>query len=113
MIVEDDAAAGARPCEHQCAGRACRSSARSHPSMQLCEPLRSTSLTLRSLISHLQGQLSFPVADALAAANVPFVWLSGSSAEVLPSPYRSRPFASKPIADAGILQLIAQVLKTP
>jgi DNA-binding NarL/FixJ family response regulator len=61
----------------------------------------------------LRGQMSFPVADALAAANVPFVWLSGSSPEVLPSPHRSRPFASKPVAAVGILQLIAQMLKTP
>ena len=91
--------------------------------LQVVGPFSSVDAAVRAVAVHqpdiaildidLQGQLSFPVADALAAANVPFVWLSGSSAEVLPSPYRSRPFASKPIADVGILQLIAQVLKTP
>jgi two-component SAPR family response regulator len=87
--------------------------------LQVVGPFLSVDAAMRAVAVHqpdiaipdidLQGQMSFPVADALAAANVPFVWLSGSSAEVLPS----RPFASKPIAAVGIFQLIAQVLKTP
>ena len=40
----------------------------------------------------LNGSLSFPVADALAAANVPFLWLSASSPDVVPAVHQSRPF---------------------
>ena len=60
----------------------------------------------------LRGQLSFPVADALAGANVPFLWLSGSSPNVLPEHHRGRPFVRKPLAKALILRMLADLLKT-
>jgi DNA-binding response OmpR family regulator len=61
----------------------------------------------------LRGQRSFPIADTLACANVPFVWLSGSSPDIVPARHRGRPFASKPAAPAALLQLIARVLERP
>ena len=61
----------------------------------------------------LNGQMSFPVADALATENVPFVWLSGSSPDVLPEHHRHRPFLTKPFASHTILRVMTDLLKTP
>jgi DNA-binding response OmpR family regulator len=60
----------------------------------------------------LNGHLSFPVADALARENVPFLWLSASS-PIVPERYRAQPFLSKPFATPGILRVMADLLKTP
>ena len=59
----------------------------------------------------LNGHLPFPVADALALRNVPFLWLSGSSRNTLPEHYRVRPFVSKPLVPAVILSELADLLK--
>jgi DNA-binding response OmpR family regulator len=61
----------------------------------------------------LKGQMSFPVADVLAGANVPFLWLSGSSADVIPHQHRVRPFLSKPFVPAVLLTAIAKILNIP
>lgn len=61
----------------------------------------------------LNGQMSFPVADALATENVPFVWVSGSSPDILPDHHRGRPFVAKPVARHTILQVLTDLLKTP
>jgi hypothetical protein len=59
----------------------------------------------------LDGHLSFPVADALALRNVPFLWLSGSSRDRLPEHYRVRPFVGKPLVPAVILGALTDLLK--
>ena len=61
----------------------------------------------------LSGQMSFPVADALATENVPFVWLIGSSSDILPDHHRHRPFLTKPFASHTILRVMTDLLKTP
>ena len=61
----------------------------------------------------LGGELSFPVADVLARGNVPFLWLSGSSPDVIPAPHRSRPFLSKPFVPTVLLTSLAQLLNIP
>jgi hypothetical protein len=55
--------------------------------------------------------MSFPVADALAVLNVPFLWLSGSSRDTLPEQYRVRLFVSKPFVFAVILDALTDLLK--
>jgi DNA-binding response OmpR family regulator len=60
----------------------------------------------------LKGILSFPVADALAAANVPFLWLSASSPEVVPAVHQARPFLSKPFAAPTLLRVVRGLVKT-
>lgn len=60
----------------------------------------------------LHGRMSFPVADALATANVPFLWLSASSPDVVPQLHQARPFLSKPFAAAGLLRVVTGLVKT-
>ena len=59
----------------------------------------------------LNGHHSYPVADALAREQVPFIWLSASPPEIVPAMHRDRPFLSKPFLPAQIVQLVSDVLK--
>ena len=45
---------------------------------------------------NLNGQKSYPVADALEARSVPFVFLTGYSKDSLPSRYQTCPMLQKP-----------------
>ena len=86
-------------------------------------PFASVEVALQGMTDHrphiaildidLNGQMSFLVADALATENVPFVWLSGSSPDVLPEHHRHRPFLTKPFASRTILRVMTDLLKTP
>jgi DNA-binding response OmpR family regulator len=45
---------------------------------------------------NLNGHPALALADALALAQVPFLFLSGHSANVVPQRHRARPFVGKP-----------------
>ncbi|TCP34169.1 response regulator [Sphingomonas sp. BK235] len=55
---------------------------------------------------NLRGELSFPLADALAARGVPVVFLSGYDAETIPPPYREVARLQKPVT---LTRLIAEL----
>ncbi len=48
---------------------------------------------------HLNGQPVFPVADALIAKRIPFVFATGYGERGLPELYRSRPVLQKPFSN--------------
>ena len=52
----------------------------------------------------------FPVADALRAANVPFVFLSGYDADVIPDVYRSAACCAKPVNRPRLLRALSEVI---
>jgi DNA-binding NarL/FixJ family response regulator len=89
--------------------------------LQVIGPCSSVEWALQAMAAHqpdvaildidLNGHMSFPVADALARLNVPFLWLSGSSPDTLPEHYRVRPFVSKPLVPAVILGELTDLLK--
>jgi DNA-binding response OmpR family regulator len=93
----------------------------SHRGFQVIGPCSSVERALQTMADHqpdaaildidLNGHMSFPVADALAVLNVPFLWLSGSSPDTLPEQYRIRPFVSKPFVPAVILGELTGLLK--
>jgi CheY-like chemotaxis protein len=45
---------------------------------------------------NLRGQMSYPVADALVARSIPFVFTTGYSRDRLLEPYRGYPYLLKP-----------------
>lgn len=45
---------------------------------------------------NLQGEMSFPIADRLEAAGIPYVVATGYAAEMLPDRFRNRPRLEKP-----------------
>jgi DNA-binding response OmpR family regulator len=89
--------------------------------LEILGPFASIDTALRALADRpdvaildidLNGRLSFPVADALAGANVPFMWLSASSPDVVPQHHQTRPFLSKPFAAAMLLRVLEDLVKT-
>jgi CheY-like chemotaxis protein len=66
-----------------------------------------TSLDRVVLDLDLHGRKSYPVAERLAALNVPFVFASGYSHDTVDSAYRTYPHCEKPIRRATLLGLLA------
>ena len=46
---------------------------------------------------NLDGEMAYPLAEALADQDIPFIFLTGYGGEVLPPPWRNRPRLTKPI----------------
>lgn len=59
---------------------------------------------------NLQGEPIFPVADLLAAADIPFVFVTGYGAHGLPTSHAARPVIRKPFDPSTFGQAIAAAL---
>lgn len=66
------------------------------------------SLDLAILDVNLNGEEVYPVADALAARGVPFVFSTGYGGGSLRPDYRNRPTLSKPFLRRQLLGVLAQ-----
>jgi CheY-like chemotaxis protein len=60
---------------------------------------------------NLDGTKSYPVADALAARGVPFLFSTGYSGQSMKVGYRDRPVLGKPYRDAELAQVLARLLR--
>ena len=67
------------------------------------------SYDLAILDVHLHGESAFPVAEALIAKGVPFVFATGYGERGLPEAYRGRPVLQKPFAK-GDLERVLKIL---
>jgi CheY-like chemotaxis protein len=59
---------------------------------------------------NLNGQLSYPIADALAARNVPFVFATGYDKVDLPEGYQAYPVLQKPFHGSELTDMLANLL---
>ena len=59
---------------------------------------------------NLNGQPISPVADALVARGMPFVFATGYGERGLPEPYRDRPTLKKPFQMEGLKQMLQTAL---
>jgi CheY-like chemotaxis protein len=59
---------------------------------------------------NLNGRKSYPVADALAARGVPFVFSTGYSGQTLEDGYRDRPVLGKPYSEAHMVAMLSELL---
>jgi CheY-like chemotaxis protein len=59
----------------------------------------------------LDGVSSAPVAAALAARGVPFLFATGYAGEALPAPYRDRPHLQKPFRPHELASALARALR--
>ncbi|RAZ83140.1 hypothetical protein DPM33_32630 [Mesorhizobium hawassense] len=58
---------------------------------------------------NLNGERSFPLAEHLAARDVPFVFLTGyDSATVFPDQFQDTPRLSKPVDTRGLIEAVAR-----
>lgn len=53
------------------------------------------------------GEQSWPIADALAGAGVPFILATGGSGDMVAEPYRDRPVLAKPFTMDSVEQALA------
>ncbi len=60
---------------------------------------------------NLDGIQSYPVADALVARGVPFVFSTGYSGESLDDGYRDRPVLGKPYREADLVEILTRLLR--
>jgi CheY-like chemotaxis protein len=58
---------------------------------------------------NLNGQKSYPVADALAARDVPFVFATGYSDHVTRDGYPGRPVLKKPFKFEALVEVLARL----
>jgi DNA-binding NtrC family response regulator len=59
---------------------------------------------------NLNGQMSYPIADALAARGVPFVFSTGYDKDTLRDDYRTFPALQKPIQRSELSDTLAKLL---
>ena len=59
---------------------------------------------------NLNGRMSYPVADVLAAHGVPFVFATGYDKDTLLEDYRTFPVLQKPIQRSELSETLAQLL---
>ena len=59
---------------------------------------------------NLDGRMSYPVADALSARGVPFVFTTGYSGQSLDDGYRDRPVLGKPYREAELVAILTRLL---
>jgi CheY-like chemotaxis protein len=59
---------------------------------------------------NLNGEKSYPVADALAARGVPFFFSTGYNKDSMPKGYRHFPMLQKPYDAAKLAAILAQLL---
>lgn len=61
---------------------------------------------------NLNGEQSFPVADALAARGVPFIFSTGYNKDSLPSDYQGCPMLQKPFKQSELGTMLVGLLMT-
>src|SRR5439155_22855 len=60
---------------------------------------------------NLDGEPVLPVADALVARGMPFVFATGYGERGVPGPYRDRPMLKKPFQMEGLKQMLQTALE--
>jgi DNA-binding response OmpR family regulator len=60
---------------------------------------------------NLHGQMSFPIADALAQKNIPIIFVSGYEPDIVPRQHSRRPFVGKPYLSQKLLAVLSGALR--
>jgi CheY-like chemotaxis protein len=74
------------------------------------ETLSNETVDAALLDVNLQGELVYPVANALAERGVPFVFVTAHPPRDIPEKHRHRPVVPKPYYDAAICAALESVL---
>lgn len=77
---------------------------------QALELIDSNSFDVATLDLNLNGIKSFPVADALEARCVPFIFMTGYSAGLLQGRYSGHPMLQKPFKEPALVAALNRVL---
>lgn len=77
---------------------------------QALSMIEAQSVDLAVLDLNLRGQMSYPVADALAARNAPFVFTTGYARNRLMESYRHHPYLLKPYHRSAMRDALLDLL---
>jgi DNA-binding NtrC family response regulator len=83
------------------------------PAVRVDEALRmieTSAIDLAVVDVNLNGERSFPVADALAERGVPFAFSTGYHIDSLPAQYRGFPMLRKPFARSKLSETLSGLL---
>ena len=75
--------------------------------------VRSKSFDLAVLDINVRGEMTFPVADALLARNVPLIFLTGYDADVIPDRLQRLPRLGKPYDPKALASALMEVVQSP
>lgn len=95
MLVEDEALV-AMELEDLLANLGCNVVCRAATVSQAMDYARSTEIDAAFLDVNIGGHQVYPVADILAARQVPFIFLTGYGSSGIDAGYRNNPVISKP-----------------
>ena len=73
------------------------------------EMARTEPLDAAILDVNLEGAFSYPLADRLAAAGVPHLFLTGYDPWALPEAYRDRPRVAKPFVLGALIETVERL----
>ena len=73
---------------------------------------RSAEIDLAALDLNLGGDPVYPVAEALAARSIPFVFMTGYGQLGIAEPWRSRPSIAKPFRPSQLAGFLREALKS-
>jgi CheY-like chemotaxis protein len=77
---------------------------------QALEAVAAGNIDLAVLDVNLNGEMSYPVADALAAIGVPYVFSTGYQKGELREAYQTRPLLQKPLRGADLRDTLKSLL---
>jgi DNA-binding response OmpR family regulator len=75
------------------------------------EVVTSEAFDLALLDINIRGEMSFPIADALLARNVPLIFLTGYDADVIPERFRRWPRIGKPYDPRELASTLAVIAR--
>jgi DNA-binding response OmpR family regulator len=75
------------------------------------EVVMSEAFDLALLDINIRGEMSFPIADALLARNVPLIFLTGYDADVIPERLRRWPRIGKPYDPRELASTLAVIAR--
>lgn len=114
LVVEDAFLVAIDICAHLegCGCKITGPVARLEPALELArkEPIEGALLDV-----NLAGELSFPIASALEARHLPYVFLTGYDSDgVFPPEFQDVPRLSKPFRQSDLIEImIENIAKTP
>jgi CheY-like chemotaxis protein len=109
LIVEDEVMI-AWALEDMLAGRGCVIVGPAARVNQALAMIEMELIDVALLDINLNGEKSYPVADALAARGVPFVFSTGYHQDRMPDGYQQFPLLQKPFSEQKLAEALAKLL---
>ena len=78
---------------------------------QALEMVQHESIDAAILDVNINGEQTYPIAEALAARDIPFVFSTGYGRESLPEQYQNRPTLRKPYRQHDLQKLLTELIQ--